>query len=100
MIVFVTVQLQQYKYIHLQALYDCSIYIYATEAFLLQIPAANSAMGTAILLHSLPMKSRKRLAHNVIDTCVIHADLVHVRDTDYQTKNGSTHSHIFLTFKH
>ena len=33
MVMFVTVQLQQYKYIHLQALYGCSIYIYAPEAF-------------------------------------------------------------------
>ena len=48
---------------------------------------------------SLPVKSRKRLAYDVIDTSATHASRVcDVTDTDCHTQNGSAHVHAFVTF--
>ena len=42
---------------------------------------------SCILFHSLQTKSRKRLAHDMIDTCVTHAGLVHhIKDPDCQAQ--------------
>ena len=55
----------------------------------------------AMLVHSLPMKSRERLVHDVMPyNSAIHAGLVHdVTDTDCMTQNGSAHGPVFATFK-
>ena len=42
----------------------------------------------------------KKLVFDVIDACATHACLLHdVRHTNCQHKNGSTHDHVFETFK-
>ena len=52
------------------------------------------------LVHSLPMKSRKKLVHDATDTCATRAGLVHdVTDTNWKTQNGSARGRIFATFK-
>lgn len=91
-----TIQIYPFAgFVWLFYLYLCNRCIFCFKFQLLTVLWAQPCYFT------LPMKSRKRLARNVIDTCVTHSDLVHdVRDTDYQTENGSTHSHIFLAFKH
>ena len=68
-------------------------YLCNRSDFLLRIWAVKDAV---ILVHSLPMKSRKRLACVIIDTSDTHD----ITDTDRQTQNGSAHSHVFMTFKH
>ena len=53
--------------------------------------------STAMLVRSLPMKSRKKVGswHNRHT----HVHLVHdVADTDCQTQNGGFHRHVFMTF--
>ena len=62
--------------------------------------------GAAMLVHSLPMKSRQWVAHGIPNTSAIRddpaiqADLVHdITDKDCQMQNGSTHSHVFVTFE-
>ena len=86
---------------HFHTLHGGSLNIYATEVLLcfefefLQV--------TAILVHSLPLMSRKRLVCEVLDTSATHADLVQditVSVMDCQTQNGSTHNCVFATFKH
>ena len=45
-----------------------------------------------MLTHSLPMKRRKRLAHDVTNTSTIYASFVlNITDTECQTLNGSTY---------
>ena len=45
-----------------------------------------------MLIHSLPMKSGKRLSRDVFDTFATHASLVYdVIDTDSWAQNGSIH---------
>ena len=50
----------------------------------------------------LPMTSRKKLAHSVINASAGHADLVHdVTDTNAGQKNGGGgHGHFFTTLKY
>ena len=43
------------------------------------------------------LKSRKRLAQDVVCTSAMYEGLVH-DVTDSQTQNGSAHSHVFATF--
>ena len=45
------------------------------------------------------LKSRKRLAQDVVCTSAMYEGLVH-DVTDSQTQNGSAHSHVFATFTH
>ena len=52
--------------------------------------------GTAMLVHSLPTKSIKRLAHDVTD---ILALFVTSKDADSQKQNSSAHGCIFRPFK-
>ena len=56
-------------------------------------------LGEAMLMRSLPMKSRKRLAPEVCDTLIsTHAGLAYssnVTDTDCWAQNGSTGSSVF-----
>ena len=59
--------------------------------FGLQISAPK---GTAMLVHSLAMKSRKRFAHIVSDTFAKHSDLVQ----DSRATSGSTQGRVFATF--
>ena len=54
--------------------------------------------GAAMMVFSLPTKSRKRLVHDVFDHFATHFRLVHITDTDCWTQNGSTCDHIFTTF--
>ena len=50
----------------------------------------------AAMVRSLPMKSKKALAHDVTYTSTRHAGCVHdVTNTDYQARNGSAHGHVF-----
>ena len=57
--------------------------------------------GAATLVCSLPMKSRKRLAHNVFDAFATQASLVHdITDKDCWAQNSSICGHVFATFKH
>ena len=54
----------------------------------------------AMLIYSLPIKSRNRLDRDVFDTSVTHADLFHdVADTDCQKENCSPHVRVFATCK-
>ena len=58
--------------------------------------------GTAIFIDSLPIKSRKRFAHNGMYTSATQASLVHgITATDWKTQNGSLRSqqcfHYFQT---
>ena len=49
----------------------------------------------AVLICSLPIKSRERLAHDVVDACGTRGSLDYdIRDTDCQTQNGGAHGHI------
>ena len=53
-----------------------------------------------MLVRSSPMKSRKRLARDVLDTSATRAELVHdVTDTYSHTQNGSAHSSVLAAFK-
>ena len=53
-----------------------------------------------MLVHSLPLKSTKKLPCDIIDTCATHAGLVYnVTDPDCQIQNGSNHSCVCMTFK-
>ena len=55
---------------------------------------------TVLLVHALPVKSRKRLAHDVTDSWVSLVSVVHdVTNTDCQTQNGSSHSCASATLK-
>ena len=77
--------------------YGCKFDQYSCNrsSFLFQVWAPHSK---AMLVCSLAMKSRKRLADEVMYT---HAGFVQdVTDTDHQTQNGSTHSHVSVTFQH
>ena len=48
--------------------------------------------GAAMPVHSLPMKSRKRLVRDVFGTSDTHAGLVYdVSDNDGGAQNGGTH---------
>ena len=72
-------------------------YLCNRSPFFLPIRASQ---GAAILVCSLPMRSGKRLAYDVFDTSINHADLVHdVTDTDCRSQNGTTHGCVFVTFK-
>ena len=52
-----------------------------------------------MLVCSLQMKGRKRLACDVLDTFATHAGLVYdITDIDW-AQNGNTHSCVFATFK-
>ena len=54
---------------------------------------------TVMLFTSLPIKSKVRLAHDVIDTCTMHAGLVHdITGRDCLTQNGRSHSHVGYLF--
>lgn len=51
---------------------------------------------TAMLFHSLTMKSRKTLAYDISDTFAKHSGLLSdVTDKNYLSLNGSSHGHIF-----
>ena len=64
---------------------------------LLQIQAP---LGASMLVCFWPMLSRNRLPCYVFDTLVTHANHVYnITDTDYWAGNGSTHCHVFTTFK-
>ena len=53
-----------------------------------------------MLVRSLTMKNRKRLAHNVPDTFGTHTGFVYdVTVTDCWAQNGSTHGRVFATFR-
>ena len=57
--------------------------------------------GAAMLVHSLPTKSRKQLARDVFKSFATHSGLVYdVTDTDCCVQNGSTHDRVFTVFKH
>ena len=57
--------------------------------------------GPARLVHSLPMKSRKRVTCDLFHMTATHASLVYdITDTDCWAQKGSTHGHVFKTFKH
>ena len=59
-----------------------------------------TTLSAAILVRSLLMKSRKRLAHDVINISVTRAGLFHVvTDTDCRTQNDSAYGSVFATFK-
>ena len=59
-----------------------------------------SYVSATMFVHSLPMKSRERLAQDVVDPCATHDGLVHDdTNTESQTQNGSAHGLIFATFK-
>ena len=48
-----------------------------------------------MLVHSLPVKKRKRLAYDAFYTLVTHGGLVNdIADTDYLEQNGSTEGHV------
>ena len=58
----------------------------------------NQTQCAAMLVRSLPTKSRKSVSHNIFAT---HADLVYdIIDTDYQRHMAVTHYHVFMTLKH
>ena len=53
-----------------------------------------------MLVHSLPVKKRKRLAYDAFYTLVTHSGLVYdISDTDFLAQNGSTEGHLLVTFK-
>ena len=53
-----------------------------------------------MLVYSLPVNSRKWLAHDVYDTFVIHANLVYdISDISCWAQNGGTHGRVIATFK-
>ena len=81
------------KYFHLQASFGCSVDNWTKKApfgFKFEL----------LLVHSLQMKSKKRLAGNVFETFAAHSSLVHdITDTDSLAQNGSTHGSVIPTFK-
>ena len=53
-----------------------------------------------MLIRSLTVKNKQRLAHDDVNTCVAHGGFVQdVTDPDCQTQNGSAHDHgrVFAT---
>ena len=56
----------------------------------------NQTQGAAMLVHSLPTKSRKSVSRDIFAT---HADLVYdIIDNDYRRHNMAvTHYHVFMT---
>ena len=56
--------------------------------------------GSAIVVCSLPMKSRKGLERYAVTyTVAAYADIVHdVKYTESQTQNGSAHAFVFRDF--
>ena len=60
-----------------------------------------SSQGGAALVRSLSMNSGgKKMAYDVMLNSATDAGLVHdVTNIDYQTQNGSTHGHVFVTAK-
>ena len=50
-----------------------------------------------MLVHSLTLKSRKRLVHDVMYTFAIHASCAH--DTTYLVNIAVLMAHVFVTFK-
>lgn len=64
---------------------------------LLQIRASP---GAARLICSLPVRSRKSLAHVGIDTRTTHASIAYdLKNTNYLTQSGSALGGVFATFK-
>ena len=69
----------------------------AAAAVFLQIFYPQS---TAMLVHFLPMKSRKKLVRDVFNAFDTHVDLVYdVTDTDCSTQNGCTYGCLFRSFQ-
>ena len=59
-----------------------------------------ASQRTPMLVHSLPMKRRKRLVHDVIDNFFTHPDPVYdSTDAKCWAQNGSTHGCAFANFK-
>ena len=53
-----------------------------------------------MLVRSLPMKSRKRLARDAFNTFTAHSSLAHdVTDTECRAQTGGTHNRVFRDFK-
>ena len=78
---------QIFLFIHFEWLLNQ--YSWSRNTFLLQVWAP---WGVALLVHCLPLKSRTRLACDVIHASATYDDLVHdVTYTECQTQNGSTH---------
>ena len=81
-------------------LWWCCQCICNQNAFLLWVWAPP---GAAMLVHSLPIKSRKRWVHDVINTCATYPGLARLPDTkrqcsqpcfcDFQTLNFNTPDH-------
>ena len=53
-----------------------------------------------MLARFLPLKNRKRLSRDLLDTCITHSVYVRdVTDTDFWAQNGGTHSRVFRDFQ-
>ena len=81
----------------------CSQYLYKRRDFFF-LPQISAPWGAAMLVCSLPMKSRKGLAPVMADIFATQASFAYdVTGTRCWAQNGSTHSCCcwgFLTFKH
>ena len=97
-----------HKLFHLQTSLAYFLSISTKEGILFYIyflPQISAPQGTALLVRSLPMKSRKGLAPVMADTFATHAGFAYdVTGTGRWAQNGSTHSccsfFFFFTFKH
>ena len=53
-----------------------------------------------MLARFLPLKNRKRLSRDLLDTFITHSAYVRdVTDTDFCAQNGGTHSRVFRDFQ-
>ena len=65
--------------------------------FIFQLPQILAPQGATMSVHSLPMKSRKRSAHDIFAT---QAGLVHdITIADCWAQNGSARGHVFPYFQ-
>ena len=84
------------KYFHLQASHGSSINLYATEVLFTSNLCSPGYSHAGSLF-----TSKERLACYVINTSATHANFItDVTDTDCQTHNDSTHSHVSVAFKY
>ena len=89
----------RYAILYLHPSVGCfCLYLYERSIYLLDILAPVYA---AMLVHSLLVESRKRLVRDVLDDFATHTSLLHgFSGTDFMalSQNGSSHSHVSVTF--
>ena len=84
--------------------FACLFYEYFCKRFVcffcLFFASDFSFLGSSCVVSLLLMKSRKGLAHDVMNISATHDFVRGIKCTECQTQNGIIHGCIFKTFKH